>query len=373
MRIVYIITRADAVGGASIHVRDLARAMRDRGHEALVVVGGTGPVTEQFAAAGVPFRSVKFLRRAIHPVSDLRAFGEVTSVLRELRPGLVSTHTAKAGWIGRAACARLGLPAIYTPHGLSVGARIHPRLGPLFTAAERMAAQWTAAIICVSEAEREAGLAAGLPGDLLRLVPNGVRDIPAGLRASPGNSPARICAPARFAPPKVHATLLSALARIRSQAWELDLVGDGPGEPALRSQAESLGIGGRVHFLGYLPDPACALAAAQLFVLSSRSEALPRSVLEAMRGGLPVIATDVGGVREAVAHGSTGLLAPPGDTEALAAALSRLIGDPALRLRMGAAGRHAYEERFRLECMLEKTESIYANVLGGNPESRNAL
>src|SRR5207302_3734745 len=131
MRIAYVITRADAVGGATIHVRDLARAMRDRGHEALVLVGGRGPVTGQLEAAGVNFRSLRHLRRAINPLRDVLAYREMIAALREFRPHLVSAHTAKAGWIGRAAAARLGIPAVYTPHGWPVAGRFPSGSGAL--------------------------------------------------------------------------------------------------------------------------------------------------------------------------------------------------------------------------------------------------
>src|ERR1035441_5888237 len=110
--------------------------------------------------------------------------------------------------------------------------------------------------------------------------------------------------------PKDHRTLLAALAALRAQPWELDLVGAGPLEMEMRDLASELGLGGRVRFLGYVADPAPVLAGAQLFVLSSRSEAFPRSVLEALRAGLPVVASAVGGIGEAVTDGVNGLLVP---------------------------------------------------------------
>ena len=364
MKLVYVITRADAVGGASIHVRDLARAMGQRGHDVTVLVGGRGPVTEQMEEAGVRYWPLRHLGRAIHPLRDLRALGELTGVLRELGPDLVSTHTAKAGWIGRAACARLGLAAVYTPHGWSVGERISGAAGALVTLAERAAAGWSEAIICVSEAEKRLALSKRVaPEEKLWVVHNGVHDIEAGLRADPGRTPVRICAVARFEAPKDHATLLRALAAVRWPEWELDLVGDGPLEAKMRGLAEELGIAGRVRFAGYQPDPAARLAAAQVFVLASRSEGFPRSVLEALRAGLPVVASDVGGVREAVEAGRNGLLVPPGRREALAAALESLLEDAGLRVRMGQAGRAAYEARFRAERMIEKTAAVYDRVL----------
>ena len=123
VRILYVVTRADAVGGASIHVRDMAREMIVRGHAVIVLTGGEGPVTDLLQAAGVPYRPLRSLRRSIHPIRDLLAARELAAAVREFEPDLISVHTAKAGWIGRAVAARLGIPAIYTPHGWSIGDR----------------------------------------------------------------------------------------------------------------------------------------------------------------------------------------------------------------------------------------------------------
>ena len=363
MRLVYIVTRADAVGGASIHVRDMARAMIERGHEATVLVGGEGAVTQQLATAGVPFRSLTHLMRAIHPVHDTRALAEIVRALRDLRPDLVSTHTAKAGWVGRAAAARLGIPAIYTPHGWAIDDRISRLSGRVFTVAERIAARWCRAIVCVSAYERELALRAGVapPGKLF-VVHNGVRDVAHEWRAAPEREPPRICSVARFEAPKDHATLLHALAELREFAWTLELVGDGPLMPRARKLAKALGIADRVAFAGYVPDPATALANAQIFVLSSRSEGFPRSVLEAMRASLPVVASNVGGVAEAVEDGAGGLLVAPKDRRALAGALRALLLDAPLRQRMGAFARRTYVARFRMEGMIESTAGIYDTV-----------
>jgi len=374
VRVAYVITRADAAGGASVHVRDLARALIGRGCEARVFVGGEGPVTDQLRAAGVPFHSLRFLRRDIHPVRDLRAFVELERALAAYKPDLVSTHTAKAGFIGRAVCARLGLPAIYTPHGWAIANRISPRHGPLFLAAERMAARWASAIVCVSEYERRLALAGRVaPIEKLHVVHNGVHDVPPELRADPGATPVRIVSVARFERPKDHRTLLEALARLRGIEWELAAIGDGPLERDARARAESLGLGTRVQWLGYRADPAPTLARASLFVLSSRSEGFPRSVLEAMRAGLPVAASGVGGVGEAVAEGRSGLLAPPGDVEAFVKILQKLLPDAALRQRFGVVGRQIYQERFGFERMLESTLAIYATAIDEFSEGKKQL
>ncbi len=365
MRIVYVITRADAVGGASVHVRDLARAMREKGHDASVIVGGEGPVTGQMTAAGVPFVSLPSLQRAIQPLRDWEALGGLESLLRTIGPDLVSTHTAKAGWLGRAACSRLGLPCLYSPHGWSMGGRHSGQTGGLYTLAERIAAPWANAIVCVCEYERELALRhrIGRP-EQLHVVHNGVADIASAMRARPENDPPRVCSLARFEAPKDHATLMRAMGILKDERWTLDLIGEGPLLNETRDLASTLGISERVRFLGYLPEPAAAVGAAQVFVLSTRSEAFPRSVLEAMRAGLPVVASDVGGVREAVDS-----VVPAGDAGAMAEAIRIFLKSPESRQRAGAAMRRRYEQRFTLDHMVRAYEALYDNVLFRMPPS----
>ncbi|MBE0660813.1 MAG: glycosyltransferase family 4 protein [Bryobacteraceae bacterium] len=369
MKIVYIITRADAVGGASIHVRDLAREMLRRGHEVMVLVGGRGPVTEQLSAADVPFESVRWLRRQPNPLWDILALAELIRTLRRVKPDLVSTHTAKAGTLGRLACRLLGIPVLYTPHGWPAGDRMPPPSRAIFGFVERLMARWSAAIICVCEFEKRLALDKAIAGpEKLLVIHNGVHDVDQDRRARPDCRPVRICSVARFEPPKDHRTLLQALALIRDMPWELDLAGDGPGELEVRRLAGALDLSGRVRFHGYLPDPSLLLAECQLFALSSRSEALPRSILEAMRAGLPVVATDVGGVSEAVAGGVTGMLAQAGNPQALAAVLRHLLESTQLLKAMGVAARASYERSFRFQTVADRMEAVYATV-----QSRAAL
>jgi len=366
MRILYVVTRADAVGGASIHVRDLAREIQRRRHEVVVLVGGEGPVTEQLRAAGVPYRALRHLRRAIHPVRDLLAAAELLAAFREWHPDLVSLHTAKAGWLGRWACARLGIRALYTPHGLSAGGRFSPLAGRLFGLAERWASRWDAEIVCTCDFERKLVLqATAARPEKVHVIFNGVHDVARALLADPCRSPVRIVSVARFERPKDHETLIRALAGLREVDWQLELVGDGPLQGRIHRLAKELGLSRRVHFLGYVADPAELLSRAQLFVLSSRSESFPRSILEAMRAGLPIVASSVGGIPEAVQEEVTGLLTRPGDEGALRAALGRLLHDAGLRARLGREARKQYEARFQFERLAAETESLYATVIAG--------
>jgi glycosyltransferase involved in cell wall biosynthesis len=340
--------------------------MLARGHEARVFVGGAGPVTEQFKAAGIPYTSLRYLQRAIHPLHDLHAYMELRNLLRDYAPDLVSSHTAKAGWLGRAGAHSLGLKSIYTPHGWAISSRISPAQGAVYTIAERMAAPWADAIVCVSEAEKSLALAKRVaPAERLHVIHNGVRDIAPELFANPALEPVRLISVARFEAPKDHITLIRALRQFTEVRWELDLVGDGPLDSLIRREAQ--GLDDRVHFHGYVAEIAPILARASIFLLSSRSEAFPRSILEAMRAGLPVIASDVGGVRESVADGISGYAVPPGSPDAMAGALLPLMNSASERQRMGKAGRLRFQERFELGRMAENTYYLYATIVGVQP------
>lgn len=364
MRVAYLITRSDAVGGASVHVRDMARTLLERGHEAVVLVGGQGPVTEALAAAGVPFRPMRWLVRPIHPICDALAVFEARSLLQQLRPDLLSTHSSKAGWVGRVAGRSLGLPTLFTAHGWAFTEGVPSGRSRIVLLAEKVVGPLADRIITVSENDRRLALRHRLAApERIVAIRNGMPNVAPALRADPAAEPPRLVMVARFDPPKDQAMLLEALARLDGWAWSLDFVGDGPRLEAARARAARLGLADRVRFLGDRRDVAERLAEAQVFVLATNWEGLPRSILEAMRAGLPVVASDVGGVREAVADGETGFLVPRGDAEALRDRLARLLADPALRRRMGEAGRRRYEAEFTFERMFEQTLAVYEAVL----------
>ena len=167
---------------------------------------------------------------------------------------------------------------------------------------------------------------------------------------------------ARFDQQKDHATLLEALSRAPGLA--LDLIGDGPGRGEVEASIARLKLNDRVQLLGQRADVAELRAGADVFVLSSRWEGFPRSTLEAMRAGIPVIVSRVGGAAEAVIEGETGFVVEPGDVATLAERLARLRDDAELRAAMGSAGRRRYEERFTFERMYAETAAIYAEALG---------
>lgn len=169
----------------------------------------------------------------------------------------------------------------------------------------------------------------------------------------------------RLVPVKDHAALLEALGLlvIRGVRCQALIVGDGPLGPALRAHAERLGLGAVVRFLGSRSDVERVFQAIDLFVLTSSSEGLPNTVLEAMASGLPVVSTDVGGVAELVEQGKTGILVPSGEPVAIADAIAALADDPCLRVRMGQAGRQRACEGFDIRRMVDDYERLYLDLV----------
>jgi len=209
-----------------------------------------------------------------------------------------------------------------------------------------------------------------VPEPKLAVVPNGIQVPARARRPDPalraelvrGRPDYLILTPARLHEQKGHTYLLAAAAMVPGATFVL--AGDGPLRVQLERQAAELKIADRCVFLGQRADVADLLAVADLFVLPSLFEGLPVSVLEAMAAERPVVATSIGGTDEAIADEVTGLLVPPRDPAALAAAIRRLQGDPALARRLGSAGRERVEREFSSAVTAREVMRIYDEVAG---------
>jgi len=307
------------------------------------------------------------LKELVHPVSlrqDRRALGEIKAVLQELQPDLVTTHSNKAGLLGRWVARSLGLPVVHTSHGFLFTGREKSAAGRVYRLAEKIFARMGDRVIVVAESERREAVALNVvPQEKLAVIHNGLNDVDPQWQADPGVDPPEIVMVARFAEPKDHSNLLRALSGLADLEWNLKLVGDGRGRAEAERLTAELGLEKRVDFTGVRPDVQEILARSQIFVLSSKREGFPLSILEAMRAGLPVVAADTGGIGEAVEDGNSGFLFPPGDIKKLGVVLEKLIRHPELRREMGAQGRKRYREYFTLERMVDKTVDLYRAML----------
>ena len=366
MRIAYLITRMDSIGGAQIHVRDLSLWLRQNGHDPIVVTGARGPICKTLADAGIRVVEARDLVRPIRPWKDARAFLAISRILKEHAPALVSCHSSKAGILGRIAARALRIPVIFTAHGWAFTDGV-PELQRLaYKAIERLCGSFSDHIVTVCHHDRQLALAARIaPASRITTIHNGMPLLPAvrrGLRNLDAGQPIRIGMVARFDAQKDHATLLRALARLRGRSWRLQLIGGGDATEATRMAAE-LGLLDRIEFVGESSNVPALLAGMDIFCLISRWEGFPRSILEAMRASLPVIASDVAGVRESVEDTMTGYVVPVGDDRLLAKSLGDLIDLPGLRIAMGNRGRARFENRFTLDHMLQPTLSLYQAAL----------
>jgi len=210
---------------------------------------------------------------------------------------------------------------------------------------------------------------AELPAGSVRGIPNGVPEVDAEHPERPFEGPI-VGSLGRLSDQKAYEVLVQALAEL--PAASLVLVGDGPERARIESLAAELGVADRLLITGWREDAACWLAAFDVFALPSLYEGLPLAVLEAMRAGVPVVATDVGSVAEAVVPEETGLLVQPGDTRAFVGGLRRLLDDPELRRRMGQRGRERALERFTIERRAAEFERLYEDLRTRRRSSRPA-
>jgi len=370
MNILYVITRAE-MGGAQIHLLDLLQGFRDR-HELALATGEHGFLTEEASRLGVRVHVLPDLVQPLRPHRDAKALASTYRLIRRTRPDLIHCHTSKAGIIGRMAARMAGVPAIFTAHTWSFAEGTSLLWKLVGTPSERLAARWAKRIIAVSESNRSLALRRRVaPGDKIVTVHNGVIDNSHRARPGAGSVP-RIVMVARFAPQKNQAQLIEAVAGI-DRPFHLTFVGDGPTRAAAEGLTRSLGLQDRVEFAGVRTDTDRILSESSIFVLATNWEGFPITILEAMRAGLPVVATDVDGVREAVVDGETGHLYPRGATAPLRSILQALLADPATRIRFGQAGRKRYESEFTRSAMLRKISAVYEHVVPGLHESQSAL
>ena len=363
LNVVQIITGCPELGGAQTHVRTLSSGLTELGYRCTVLVGPPeGVFFEQLKEVCIPFCVLRFLVKSVSPWRDVAGLCELVKVLSRLKPDIVATHTAKAGFLGRVAALIMGIPCVFTPHGWSVIDRKTGRRKRLFIALERLGGRAGSRVINVCQQEKDLALALHLVDpEKISVVLNGVPDCP--LQAIPERAPARLLMIARFEPQKDHATLLRALRHLKEASWKLRLAGSGSLVPAVKRMANDFGLADRIEFVGECSEPSRLYADSEVFVLSTTYEAFPITIIEAMRAGLPVVASDVGGISEAVTHGITGFLTPPRDEGALAMAIGDLVRMPKLRASLGAMGRTRYLECFTSAKMVANTSDVYASVL----------
>jgi len=302
------------------------------------------------------------------PVAGVRA---VRSAVAHLRPHVVHAHGSRAAFYARMGDPSAAKRCVYTLHGIEAGLNDPPLLRYRRMGVGRALRSRTARFVCVCEADRQKGTQLGLlDPERSVTIHNGI-EMPEPVESGSfrgelgiNERAPLILSIGRFHEQKDQHTLIEAWARVsvRFPSATLALIGSGPLESKLRDLANDRSVAHTLRFVAPRPDLRPAYTDADSFVLSSRWEGLPYVVLEAMSHGLPVIATAIDGIPEAVIDRRTGLLVPPADPRVLAEALMWAISEPDKAARLGVAGRARVAAEFGLAPMVEKVAALYREV-----------
>ncbi|QQZ07862.1 glycosyltransferase family 4 protein [Heyndrickxia vini] len=364
MKIVQLITRMDEPGGAQIHVRDLAIRLKHIGHDVILFSGSAETAFPELQQQEITHTRVKHLIREIHLIYDMKALIELRRALKAMKPDLLALHSSKAGLIGRVAGWSLGIPTVLTAHGWAFTEGVSRKKRWIYSILEKFAGFISTGIVSVSHYDRQLAINNKVIAEKkIRVIQNGVPDIERRKLAAPHINPVNMIMVARFAEPKDYQTLVEVLSKLKTKEWKIHFVGEGPLKRDIELEVDKRGLSERVTFLGKRDDVPEILANSQIFILLSKWEGLPLSIIEAMRSGLPVIASNVGGVSELVQNGKSGFLIEKGDKEGLLEKITQLIDQPMLRKQFGQSGRMIYIENFTIERMVDDTLTFYQQVV----------
>jgi glycosyltransferase involved in cell wall biosynthesis len=388
IRVLRVITRLN-VGGPSIQAMTLADRLTSRGFDTLLVHGRLDEGEGDMRYLLPPTTAVRYLpslRRPLAPPHDALALAQLIDVMRDVRPHIVHTHTAKAGTLGRLAAAIYNGTAgrsrparvVHTYHGHVLEGYFGTTTTRLFLAIERGLAHATDRIVAISPAIRQQLVADHRIGQAHQyaVVPLGfdlsalaaIDDRARALaRATLDLSPSAhvVTTVGRLTAIKQHELFLEVAAIVAARDPEATflVVGDGELRHALEEQSRARGIDHCVRFLGWRRDLATVYGASDLFLLTSRNEGTPVALIESLAAGVPGVSTDVGGVRDVLQSGAIGLLAANGDAAALATHVTALLADRDRRHRMAEAGRALVLGRYGLDRLVADVEALYRELL----------
>jgi glycosyltransferase involved in cell wall biosynthesis len=392
IRVLRVIARLN-MGGPAIHVASLAAGLADRGYHTTLVAGSLARGEDSMAfladRLGVSVVSVPEIQREVSFLHDARSVMRVAALIRELRPHILHTHTAKAGAIGRLAALSAGSArpqaVVHTFHGHVLKGYFGGPRSAFFREIERGLARASDALVAVSPEVRDELVALGVaPREKFAVVRLGIplderlgdstsdldyrRLYGIGKRAFVVGWVGRMTAVKDTA---AAVEILHAL-RMRGVDAVLCLVGDGPDRERLEQLAHELGVARFCFFVGYQPDVAGFYRLFDAFLLPSMNEGTPVSAIEALAAATPVVASRVGGVPDVVRDSVDGYLFSARDVEAAAERLVVLARDARLRKRLGESGRARVLSRYSVARLVDDVDRLYRSLLDGHAANSSA-
>ncbi len=352
---------SDGWGGQERRIVSEMEGMMRRGHHVVLVTRPSCRILQEARRRHIPV-----LPMAMNGKFDLGAIRRLARYLQAEHIQVVDTHSGIDSWVGALAAKLAGTPVLVRTRHLNI---------PLKRAWHNFVHFLPDSLVaCGDTMRRQLVEGCGFPADQVTSIPTGIdfdRFAPAHDRRETRQALGipetdfLVLMVGVIRSVKRHEIALRAFRLLldRHPSARLVLAGEGPMQEGMEKLAGELGIADRVEFLGHREDVPDLLAAADLLLLTSRSEGVPQAVTQALGLGVPVVATAVGGVPELVIHERTGLLVPPEDPQAAADAMTRLANEPALAARLGEEGRRHAQAEFSLEAMLDKTEALFHALL----------
>ena len=377
LKVLYVIEAME--GGSKRHVLQLLTHLdRSRFIPSLLCSTLRGPraaeEVEGLRARGLGITVVQ-MRRGIHPIADLTAYRQILRHLHTHEYDIVHTHSANAGFLGRRAAYRAGVPVtVHTPHVLPFewASGLERRL---YLSLERMAATWSSSIVALTDTQKQIALEAELcHAKKLTVIGNGIstwqydrEEERVRKRKSLGIGPETVLigTVARLVPQKGLEYFFHAAKGISESvpSSRFLVVGEGQLEKKLHRLTDELGISARCLWIPHQAKIEAIYCAMDVFVLPSLWEGLPYTLLEAMAAACPIVATDIQGNADVICDGETGLLAPPRDGNALAEKVVSLIENPDLAGALARNAVNVVRDQYSLDRFIQETQDLYETLM----------
>jgi len=366
-KILYLITQSEW-GGAGRYVFDLAGNLPKDQYEVAVAAGGNEELFESLKKIAITTYQLKNLVRQISAIDDIKAYSEIKKLVKKVNPDILHLNSSKAGVIGAIAGRHAKVKKIvYTAHGFVFNEPMPGWKKIIYLLAEKFSAKYKDAIICVSEFDRQTAIKNKIASETkLVTVNNGVGPIDfidsKTAREKLNLPPDKIVIGtiANFYETKGLVYLIKAAKLITEKFPDVifRLIGFGQLENDLKAEIQRLNLSDR-FFIGKVENGKNYLKAFDYYILSSVKEGFPYAILEAMQTGLPIVATNVGGIPEMISDKTNGLLVKSADPRALAQALTSLLQDKNLAAQLGNQAKLDVEKKFSLQKMLAETQKVY--------------
>lgn len=364
MKIIQVITLGHEFYGAQRHVIDLCESLKEEGHEVILMTGSVGKMDAYARNLDIKTIHLRHLIRSINPYHDLLGVIELVNYFRQLKPDVVASHSSKAGILVRIAAWWLNIPNTFTVHGWAFAEGSSFGVRKIYQLIEKVIGWISCKIIVIAESDRQYALKLNVVNaDKMRLIYHGIR--PPLLTEMPYQKASTLFTmvmSARFQKQKDHDTLIDSLVPLKDLPWQLFFLGDGELLSVAKFKVARLGLEKKIHFEGAVDNVSEYLQRADIFLLITNWEGLPLSILEAMACGLPVIATDVAGIKEEVWQNENGFLVPRKGVVEITNAVKTLYFDEGLRTKMGQKSKEIFNLRFRKDLMTKNTFELYQEI-----------